>query len=248
MKRLTNVQAEAESILDIKLRRGRNAFVVDPRGRVARFELLCRIESGEEVCVDISDEGASTVRPVRKIVGGINLYHPKNRWDARMTVDTSMFLLGDYASQATDISKSFKVRPMGMDTAVVSLRSMDPGLKILQGRAIRETFHSSVVYPDLVLKLTEYRDMQLQAQVTDFTFYEGQIRTCAELAPSGMVWWEASLSSLKADTLMASRSQQELGELATWTSEEVASNDTIGSMLTLADDMVLRMNHIGNTC
>lgn len=244
--RLSNLRHEAESLLDIKLRHAQDPFAHDPHHRIMRFEILCRGDNGDELCVDIGQDGKHLLRSVSTTLGGLNLFYPKQFWDARITVSAAKFLLRDYTAEATSIGTSFKVTPTGGDTAIVTMRRVSHQLKILQGRAIRESFHRSLLYPDLVLKLSEYRDMQLRAPATDERLYEGQIRPCEQLAKHGLVWWQASVSSTRADLPITRGSDSELGELADWSADEDAQDDTITQMLNLADDIVPRMDHIGN--
>ena len=244
--RLTTSSAEAETIASIKLRAGRPLFVLQPpRHRCVTYVLNCRSEAKEDLTIGVNENGSCEVKPKEILIGSLNLHYPKRAWDARLAVIGSTLIGCDYTLTADAIANSFTVKTTAASGLEMYVESADQQLKIESIIVRRETLHSSTVYPDLILRLTENQEAYCEPMNGSTDKYIASIKSAKEMEAAQRLWWTASVSSITTSSILQENNSLQLGNAASWNVETIVQNGTISDMASLAEEVVTRIDHIG---
>ena len=197
--------------------------------------------------VNIEEDGSWQLQAQSLFGGALYWHHPKRAWDGRLSIAASDFLGGDdYSSEVQTLVGSFAVTSITSSPALtVSVQAPYPEFKINSIVLRRETSHTSRCYPDLSLHLSEIQDLNVQPSTGMHPSYGGSIKTESEMKALGRMWWEVSLSSRSADTILCESEDLELGETATWKPQDVIRNGVVEDMTSVAQEVITRMDHVG---
>lgn len=164
----------------------------------------------------------------------------------RLHVTSHEPLLSDYQQQAQRIVDHMKVQNRVDGKAIqFSTTTIDEVLTIHSVILRRETTHSSAVYPDLLLHLSEVQDLAVEKLAGTENQYQGSIYVPARMISSRRLWWEASVTSIHATKVLRENDTLELGEIAKWSPESIISRDVMKDMYALAYELVTRMDYVG---
>ncbi|KAG8530821.1 uncharacterized protein KY384_004178 [Bacidia gigantensis] len=247
INRLTTKVTQAESMLDLKLRAGKTLFEREPQDWIVTHEIHCSTPQGEDVVIIIHEDSTYHISPVKRVVGALNLFYPKRAWDARLVVQGSECLGGSQKADFDGIVQSFKVspRPLSLKNEVnITFQVPSTAFKIKGLIARRETIHQTQ-YPDLQLRLTEVFDASCKAFGEIPTSFVGALNSTLEMSAMDKVWWTASIHSIKANAILKSNESLALGEQAGWSPQGVLQGGVIRDLLSITEDVVTRIDHIG---
>ena len=244
--KLPTCASEVESILDLKLAKGRRLFEDKVLERSTTYLITCLTKSNQELLVEVQEDGSFELRGCDILAGAIDWYYAKRSWDSRLQVliQENVSLLANYDQYAQEIVENMHTRFLPeAKTIQLSVITTSDQLEIKSVHLRRKTLHPVTIYPDLQLQLDEVQDMSVQE--TTKQHYQGTIHEPARMIAVGRYWWEVSISSIHARQILSENNTLELGEAAKWSAESVLSRGVISDMYTLADEIVTRIDHVG---
>ncbi len=124
-------------------------------------------------------------------------------------------------------------------------QATDDNLRIESITLRRETLHPVILYPDLILHMTEYQDMQVQQPSDSESVYSGSIQASDTMIRANRLWWGARISSINASTILKENSTLELGETATWTPSSIVNKGVVRDLFAAAKEIVTQIDHVG---
>ena len=245
--RLTTSLEDVECILNTRLPRGRRIFGDDtsqqPILRVVNYVFSCKSKQGNQITIVINEDGAFKILGGEILVGSLDFHFPKRSWDASLRLRISSLRSIDYHQQVESIVRNLKIytRP-DRTTLNLSTQTIDEELMIQSIMVRRETFHPSQVYPDLLLRLCEVQDLQACKQGLR---YDGRVQDRQSMIDAGRYWWEASITSLNATSILEENDKLEIGDIATWDAETIIEKGIVRDLHSLANDLVTRIDSVG---
>lgn len=245
--RLTTSLQDVESILDTRLPKARRLFEDDtseqPVLRTVNYVFSCKSKQGNQITIEVNEDGAFKILGGEILVGSLDFHFPKRSWDASLRLRTSSLRSIDYHKQVESIVRNLKIYTWpGRTTLNLSTQTTDEELVIQSIVVRRETFHPSKVYPDLLLRLCEVQDLQVCKQGL---CYEGGVQGQQSMIDAGRYWWEASITSLDATSILEENDKLEIGETATWNAETMIEKGIVRDLYSLANDLVTRIDSVG---
>ena len=250
-ERITVLASDTDFILELKLPSGRQIFVKEPCERKTYYRFTCCSSHKEDdeviVEVDETENGKFDVCTASKLFGSINWHFPRRYWDASLTIRASRQSSLEQHEAAVGLVENLRITP-SLDRTSIDLRTDTSGtvltIKSVQYR--RETRHRSVIYPDLLLRLSEVEELAMEPSAT------GQEQTCRayskprkQMVNESRLWWEAALSSASATRAFTENRMLEIGETAKWTPEGLIEDGVVKQMSLLANDVVTRIDSVG---
>ena len=245
--RLTTSLEDVESILNTRLPKARRLFEDDtsqqPVLRTVKYVFSCKSKQGNQITIVVDEDGAFKILGGEILVGSLDFHFPRRSWDASLRLRTSSLRSIDYHEQVESIVRNLKIytwpdRP----TLNLSTQTIDEELVIQSIVVRRETFHPSKVYPDLLLRLCEVQDLQACKQGLH---YDGGIQDRQSMIDAGRYWWEASITSLNATSILEENDKLEIGDIATWDAKTIIEKGIVRDLYSLANDLVTRIDSVG---
>jgi hypothetical protein len=96
---------------------------------------------------------------------------------------------------------------------------------------------------DILLHLEQVQDMSVHR--TSESEYHGSIQNAARMISGSKLWWEASLTSVKAATILTESEVVEFGDIGKWSPKEIIDEGIIKNLYTLANEVVTRIDSVG---
>jgi len=243
---LTTRSLDIESILNLKQSQGRPLFKHEPCERRVTYVISCATKHNERVIIEVCENGSFKVHGSDVLVGALEWHYPLRMWDSRLQLVTQEYKLGDYHQQAQGVVKNMKVQiPADGKTINFSTTTIDQELVVQSVLLQRETAHSATTHPDLLLHLKEVQDMSVHNVPSIENHYRGSIYVPAKMISAGILWWEASFTSITAAKVLKENEALELGEVAKWSPESIVGAGVIKDMYALADEVVTKIDHVG---
>ena len=179
-------------------------------------------------------------------MGTVDWHFPKRAWDARLRLSSERFLATDYQRQVKCIVENIRIG-LSADGQSLELwtKTIDDNLSIESITLRRETLHPITVYPDLILHLTEYQDLQVRQPSDSESIYSGSIQASNVMIKANKIWWGAKISSVNASAILEKNITLELGEKATWTPSSIINKGVVGDLFAAAKEIVTRIDHVG---
>ncbi|KAL8826331.1 MAG: hypothetical protein Q9191_003862 [Dirinaria sp. TL-2023a] len=249
--RITTRASDIDFIVDLRLSSGRQMFVKEPCERKIYYSFTCSALHKEDdeviVQVDAKENGEFTIYSASKLFGSINWHFPRRYWDASLTVRASRPSSLQQRQAATSLVENLHVVP-SEDQKSISLCTNIPSkaLTIKSVQLRRETHHRSVIYPDLLLRLSEVEELGIEPPAF------GNDQECRayskprkQMVSEDRLWWEASLFSASAARAFTENKTLELGETAKWTVQGLIDGGVVKRMSFLARDVVTRIDSVG---
>ena len=173
-------------------------------------------------------------------------HFPKRVWDARLRLTSERVVAMDYQRQVKGIVDNVK-KGVSRDSRSFGLwtTTVDDTLSIESITLCRETLHLVTIYPDLILHLTEYQDLQVRQSSESKNIYIGSIQASDVMIKANRVWWGAKLSSINASTILKENMTLELGETARWTPSSIISKGVVRDLFSATKEIITRIDHIG---
>lgn len=247
--RLTTSLEDVESILATRLAKGRRIFEDDtsqnPILRTVNYIFSCKSKQGNHITIVVDKDGAFKVLGGEILVGSLDLHFPKRSWDASLRLRTSSLRSIDHHRQVESIVRNLQIfpRPDQNDQIItLSTQTMDEELVIQSIVVRRETFHPSKVYADLLLRMSEVQDLQACKQGHR---YGGGVQDRQSMIDAGRYWWEASITSLNATSILKENDELEIGEIATWEARTIIEKGIVRDLYSLSNDLVTRIDSVG---
>lgn len=75
--------------------------------------------------------------------------------------------------------------------------------------------------------------------------YHGSISENTKIIPASKLWWEASLTSVKAATILKESEGVEYGEIGKWSPKSIIDQGIIKDLYALANEVVTRIDLVG---
>lgn len=245
--RLTTSLEDVESILDARLPKVRRLFEDDtsqqPVLRIVNYVFSCKSKQGNQITIVIDEDGAFKILGGEILVGSLDFHFPKRSWDASLRLRTSSLRSIDYHKQVESIVRNLKISTWPDRTTLnLFTQTIDEELVIQSIVVRRETFHPSKMYPDLLLRLCEVQDLQACKRGLR---YDGGVQDRQSMIDAGRYWWEASITSVNATSILQENDILEIGEIATWNAETIIEEGIVRDLYSLANDLVTRIDSIG---
>ena len=245
--RLTASLEDVECILNTRLPKGRRIFEDDtsqqPVLRTVNYVFSCKSKQGNQITIVVDEDGAFKILGGEVLVGSLDFHFPKRSWDASLRLRTSSLRSIDYHKQVESIVRNLKIYTWpGRTTLNLSTQTIDEELMIQSIVVRRETFHPSKAYPDLLLRLCEVQDLQACKQGLR---YDGGVQDRESMIDAGRYWWEASITSVNATSILEENDKLEIGETATWDAETIIEKGILRDLYSLANDLVTRIDSVG---
>ncbi len=109
----------------------------------------------------------------------------------------------------------------------------------------RATAHAAnKIYKDIVLHLEEVQDMSVK-RISE-NEYHGSILKPAKMITASKLWWEASLTSVKAAAIVKESEEVEYGEMGKWSPKMIIDEGIIKDLYALANEVVTRIDLVGS--
>ena len=124
-------------------------------------------------------------------------------------------------------------------------KTIDDNLSIESIVLNRETLHSVTLYPDLILHLTEYQDLQVRQASDSESIYSGSIQASQVMIKANNLWWGAKLSSVNVNAILEGNTTLELGETASWTPSSIINMGVVGDLFAATKEIVTQIDHVG---
>lgn len=196
-----------------------------------------------DLIIEIEQDGKHSVYNARQDFGCINCHYVKRTWDfaVNLTEDTMAAL--DPQDPVHSVIKNFWVN--GGQRCILGSRLSGPDTKITSVQVRRQASHSSTTNPDLLLHLTEVQDLVIQRSTQGFRAYAASDEDMTK--DDNRVWWEASISSFIADTILKENETLELGDVAGWMPDDIVGMAILDDMFHLAQQVVTRIDSIGHS-
>lgn len=238
--RLTTRESDAYFLLQSRLPGDRRLFNEQPEKRSMSYEFVC-VTKDEQFIIEVDQRGDFEIRGTDVLIGAINLFFVRRLWDASLRLTSSAFIGGDYKSLAHGLAHNLKIIPAHQQGCFdISTMVSDREIRVKSCILKRMTVHSSILYPDLRLMLTENQEVEGLPPTTQNVF-RGIIKPARQIVP----WWEASLFSVVAAAILTENDTLELGQVAAWRPEDIVATGAIGDLVGLATAIVTRIDSIG---
>ena len=197
--------------------------------------------------VEVGENGELDIKSPPRLIGAINWHFPKRQWDARLSITSHGQISNKYYEEAKAIVANLQVAPSSDGKSFgLFTKTATTELRIQSAMLHRETCHRlSDLYPDNVLRMREIQDLEVWQMTDKRCEYHATARTQPEMIEDRKLWWEFSLSSLAADTILGENEKMEIGELAKWVPTDILSKGVVKDLSSLAKDLVTRMDTIG---
>ena len=253
-ERLTALASDADFVIDLKLPSGRRMFIEQPCQRKVVYRVICSTshKSEDNVVIDIDGTKDSTGQPeitkALKLYGAMNWHYPKRYWDARLAIRSGERASYEQMEAATEIVNNLSISPTS-DQGIVELSGKFAN-RILTIQSIqlrRETQHRASVYPDLLLKLCETQEFEIELPRPDSSdICRAYTNSRKQMVRENRLWWEASLVSVKAMKLLKENESLEVGEKTAWTAKDIIIDaEVVRNMSFLSRDIVTSIDSVG---
>ena len=245
--RLTTSLEDVEFILATRLPKARRIFENDtsqhPTLRNVHYVFSCKSKQSNQIIIVVDQDGAFKILGGEVLVGSLDFHFPKRSWDASLRLRTSSLRSIDYHKQVESIVRNLKIST-GPDQTTLNLstQTIDEELVIQSIVVRRETYHPCKVYADLLLRLCEVQDLQACKQGHR---YDGGIQDRESMIDAGRYWWEASITSLNATSILEENDEMEIGDTATWDAETIIEKGIVRDLYSLSNDLVTRIDCVG---
>ena len=245
--RLTTSFKDIETILNTRLPKARRLFEDDtlqqPVLRTVTYVFSCKSKQGKLVTIELDEDRAYRILGGELLLGSLDFHFPKRSWDASLRLKTSSLRSVDYGRQAESIANNLTTQ-ISLDGTFLSLvTQIDDEELIIQTIVVRrETYHPSKVYADILLRLCEVQDFQA---CREGHRYEGTIINRESMIEAGRYWWEASLTSTDARTILRVNDELEIGDVAAWDPETIIEKGIVDDLFCLSNDLVTRIDSVG---
>ncbi|MCJ1388037.1 hypothetical protein MMC18_000881 [Xylographa bjoerkii] len=240
---LTACWVDASFLVDLKLKDNTRVFSKTPVEVRVKYLIKCvNKHRNNEVVVEIDQDGKYEFYDAPRTIGSVNCYYPKRVWDTTFSVTESSVADISLQDPVKAIVDSFWVR----SSPRISLggRISGPEIGITNIHVHRQTSHQSTANSDLFLRLTEVQDLIVQQHSPQqFRAYAAPEDKMIE--DDNRVWWEASISSRVADSILLENRQLELGEIAQWSPDDITGMAIIEDMFRLSGQVVTRIDSVG---
>ena len=179
-------------------------------------------------------------------MGTLDWHFPKRAWDARLRLTGETFLATDHQRQVQGIVDNLKTS-VSEDGQSFELwtETIDDDLSIESITLHRETMHPVILYPDLILHMAEYQDLQVRRPTHSANLYTGSIYASKLMIRANKLWWGAKISSISANTILKENTALELGEIATWTTSNIIEKGIVRDLFAATKEIVTRIDHVG---
>ena len=179
-------------------------------------------------------------------MGALDWHFPKRAWDARLRLTSERLLTTDCRRQVKGIVDNIKIGVSGDGQSLEFwTKTVDDNLSIESITLHRETLHPVTVYPDLILHLTEYQDLQVRQPSDSKSIYSGSIQASKVMVKANKLWWGARISSVNASAILKENVTLELGERATWNVSSIINKGVAGDLFAVAKEIVTQIDHVG---
>ena len=152
----------------------------------------------------------------------------------------------DHLKQVKGVIENLKI-DMSEDGQSLELwtKTIDDKFGIESITLRRETLHPVTLYPDLILHMTEYQDLQARQPDDSESIYTGSIQAPKNMIRANRLWWGAKISSINANSTLKENDSLELGETATWTPSSIISKGVVRDLFATAKEIVTQIDHVG---
>ena len=179
-------------------------------------------------------------------MGTLDWHFPKRAWDARLRLTSEGFLATNHEEQVKAVIDNLKM-DMSEDGQSLNLwtKTIDDNFGIESMILRRETLHPVTLYPDLVLHVTEYQDLQARQPNDSESIYTGSLQSSKVMIRANRLWWGAKISSISAGSVLEENVTLELGETATWTPSSIVDQGVVRDLFAAAKEIVTHIDHVG---
>ncbi len=109
----------------------------------------------------------------------------------------------------------------------------------------REIVHTTTSFPDLELHVIEVQALDVGQSTGDPDVFIGTMTPQDQMVADQRLWWEASISSKHANSILKDSAILELGEKAEWKPEAILKHGVVEDMYGLAQEIVTRIDPVG---
>lgn len=252
-ERITSLASDADFVLDLKMPSGRRMFTEQPCQRKVFYRFTCSTshKSEDDMIIDFEEketpDGAHTVSKAPKLYGAMNWHYPKRYWDARLAINVSnQDVSREQRLAVEEIVNNLQVSPADMGAVQLSTVSPHRTLAIQAIQLRRVTHHRSSLYPDLVLKLCECQDLEMELSRPEINDHcRAYTNSRKQMVHENRLWWEVSITSGKAMKLVEQNKTLEIGEKTGWTAKDMIDAEVVRNMSYLARDIVTSIDSVG---
>ena len=252
-ERITSLASDADFVLDLKMPSGRRMFTEQPCQRKVLYRFTCSTshKSEDDMIIDFEEketpDGAHTVSKAPKLYGAMNWHYPKRYWDARLAINVSdQDVSQEQRLAVQEIANNLQVFPKDMGAVQLSTVSPHRTLAIQAIQLRRVTHHRSSLYPDLVLKLCECQDFEMELSRPEINDHcRAYTNSRKQMVHENRLWWEVSITSGKAMKLVEQNKTLEIGEKTGWTAKDMIDAEVVRNMSFLARDIVTSIDSVG---
>lgn len=179
------------------------------------------------------------------LIGALNWHFPRRYWDARLTVRSSEPVSSDVRNLVKEMIDNLCFHPSPDQKSFDLSTKIESGdLRIQSITLHRETRHSVHDYKDILLHLVEVHELNLSQPETKVDYRASLPPVPNTTSPGCKIWWEVSLSSMLAADTFKQNEELELGDLASWTPEEVCNN-SVKDLSYVTRDLVQQIDAVG---
>ena len=179
-------------------------------------------------------------------MGTLDWHFPERAWDARLRLTSEGFLATGHEKQVKSVIENLRM-DVSEDGQSLELwtKTIDDNLCIESITLCRETLHPVTLYPDLILHMTEYQDLQARQLDDSENIYTGSIQASKVMIRANRLWWGAKISSINAESILKENVTLKFGETATWNPSSITDKGVVRDLFAAASEVVRQIDHVG---
>ena len=199
----------------------------------------------QDYTIEVDQAGKTLIYNNSQSIGSVNCHFPKRVWDAsfRLTETTRANL--DPRDPIKSIADNIWVRSATLAVLGGCISGSEGCVNSVSVR--RQNAYTCSHNPDLLLRLTEVQDLVIVWRA------DQQFQAYAEprenmVKDDNRIWWEASITSKAADRALAENQNLDLGEVASWTLDDIVGMYVLHDMFNIMEQVVTRIDSVGYGC
>ena len=131
------------------------------------------------------------------------------------------------------------------ESSVLTVSAGDNAFVIRNIRMIRETIHESKVHKDVLLHLTQIRELEVLPQTTVSDKQQAVLKSDKAMIDVHRLWWEVALSSKEAVKVLSRRQNKGIGQTLIWEPAMGIDMEVTKGLFSACEEVVERIDHVG---
>ena len=134
--------------------------------------------------------------------------------------------------------------PDGEKLPKIFIKAIPKNVTLVSVQVRRMTYHACLMYENTFLKVTEVQDCDIMSNT------HGNFRIIAReprlLVNENRLWWEVSVGHKRAEAVLQTNKDLEIGTYADWNPNVFMDDDVLKEMFNVTNEIVTRIDSIGH--